>query len=168
MAFPRVAAVHTLRAIEGGRITIDGTGFPVDQPQLPEVTIGDVRARVVFASPTRLVAIVPSGLDGGRVAIRIGGVSGETMFVDIAGPLATGLHQVDNPVFDREGNLYVAASLNGRRGIARVTPEGQAELVLSGMGLVGLALLPTRRAVLATTSALFSVDWNFEGLALPV
>jgi hypothetical protein len=36
------------------------------------------------------------------------------------------------------------------------------------MGLVGVALLPTKRAVLATTSALFSVDWNIEGLALPV
>jgi hypothetical protein len=36
------------------------------------------------------------------------------------------------------------------------------------MGLVGLALLPTRRAVLATTSALFSVDWNIEGLPIPL
>ena len=70
--------------------------------------------------------------------------------------------------FDREGRLYVAASLNGRRGVARITPDGKAEFVLSGMGLVGLALLPTRRAVLATTSALFSMDWNVEGLPLPV
>jgi hypothetical protein len=70
--------------------------------------------------------------------------------------------------FDRQGNLYVAASLNGRRGIARITSEGQADFVLSGMGLVGLALLPTRRAVLATTSALFSVDWNIEGLPIPL
>ena len=36
------------------------------------------------------------------------------------------------------------------------------------MGLVGLALLPTRRAVLTTTSALFSLDWDVEGLPLPV
>jgi hypothetical protein len=62
----------------------------------------------------------------------------------------------------------VAASLNGRRGVARITPDGKADFVLSGMGLVGLALLPTRRAVLATTNALFSMDWNVEGLPLPV
>jgi sugar lactone lactonase YvrE len=79
-----------------------------------------------------------------------------------------GLGRPQGLAFDREGRLYVAASLNGRRGIARITPGGQAELVLSGTGLVGLALLPTRRAVLATNNALFSVDWNIEGLPLPV
>src|SRR6185369_5995764 len=110
----RLAAVHPLRAIEGGRITIDGTGFPVDEPELPVVTIGDVRARVVFASPTRLIAVVPSGLDGGRVPVRVANVPGETAFVDVAAPFATGLHQVDNPVFDRDGNLYVTYS--GTRG----------------------------------------------------
>jgi sugar lactone lactonase YvrE len=78
-----------------------------------------------------------------------------------------GLGRPQGLAFDREGNLYVAASLNGRRGIARITPDGKAQLVLSGMGLVGLALLPTKRAVLATNSALFSVDWNIEGLPLP-
>lgn len=79
-----------------------------------------------------------------------------------------GLGRPQGLAFDRDGNLYIAASLNGRRGIARITPEGKAQLVLSGIGLVGLALLPTRRAVLATNSALFSVDWNIEGLPLPV
>jgi IPT/TIG domain len=79
-----------------------------------------------------------------------------------------GLGRPQGLAFDRQGNLYVAASLNGRRGVARITPDGNAELVLSGMGLVGLALLPTRRAVLATNSALFSVDWNIEGLPIPL
>jgi sugar lactone lactonase YvrE len=79
-----------------------------------------------------------------------------------------GLGRPQGLAFDREGLLYVAASLNGRRGVARITPDGKADFVLSGMGLVGLALLPTRRAVLATTSALFSMDWNVEGLPLPV
>jgi sugar lactone lactonase YvrE len=164
MAFPQVAAVHPLRAIEGGRVTIDGTGFPIDQPQLPEVTIGDVRARVVFASPTRLIAIVPSGLDGGRVAIRIGGVSGETMFIDVAGPLATGLHQVDNPVFDRDGNLYVTYS--GTRGqqvpvsIFRVRPNGTRETFSSGI------INPTSMAV-HPDGRLF-VSSRFEGVVYQV
>jgi len=70
--------------------------------------------------------------------------------------------------FDRNGNLYVAASLNGRRGIVRIDTAGKAEVVLSGMGLVGLALLPTRRAVLTSTSALFTLDWDIEGLPLPL
>jgi len=52
------------------------------------------------------------------------------------------------------------------RGIVRITPEGTASVVLSGMGLVGLALLPTHRAVLTTTNALFSIDWDVDGLPL--
>jgi len=79
-----------------------------------------------------------------------------------------GLGRPQGLAFDRDGNLYIGASLNGRRGIARINPEGKAQLVLSGIGLVGLALLPTRRAVLATNSALFSVDWNIEGQPLPI
>jgi sugar lactone lactonase YvrE len=39
---------------------------------------------------------------------------GETLFVEIGVPLATGLHQVDNPAFDQEGNLFVTFS--GSRG----------------------------------------------------
>ena len=42
--------------------------------------------------------------------------------------------------FDVEGNLYVAASLNGHRGIVRITPDGRkAEIVVAGSSLVGLA-----------------------------
>ena len=78
-----------------------------------------------------------------------------------------GLGRPQGLAFDRAGNLYAAASIGGRRGIVRITPEAKAELVLSGSGLVGLALLPTRRAVLTTTSALFSLEWDVEGLALP-
>ena len=42
----RVAAVRPLWAIEGGRITIEGSEFPIDQPQLPTVRVGDLPARV--------------------------------------------------------------------------------------------------------------------------
>ncbi len=106
---PRVTAIHPLRAIEGGRITIEGAGFPVDEPKLPEVRVGESSARLVYLSPTRLVAIVPSDLEGGRTTVRVdgarvfdaaqGGASsskGGGAFIDIAAPFATGLHQVDN------------------------------------------------------------------------
>src|SRR6187551_3227635 len=106
---PRVTAIHPLSAIEGGRITLDGSDFPVDQPCLPDVRVGDRPARVVYASSTRIAAIVPTGItQAGRTPVRVG--EGEDAFVEIAAPLATGLHQVDNPVFDREGNLYVTYS----------------------------------------------------------
>jgi hypothetical protein len=135
---PRVAAIHPIWAIEGGRITLDGSDFPIDQPNLPEVRMGELPARVVYASPTRISAIVPPGIaDSGPTTVRLGTGSGETAFVDVAAPFATGLHQVDNPVFDRDGNLYVTYS--GTRGqqvpvsIFRVRPNGTREAFSSGI-----------------------------------
>jgi len=133
----RVTAIHPLQAIEGGRITIEGSGFSIDDPYPPEVRIADARARIAYASPTRLAVVVPSGLEGGRATVRVAGAPGETAFIDIAAPFATGLHQVDNPVFDREGNLYVTYS--GTRGqqvpvsIFRVRPNGTRETFSSGI-----------------------------------
>jgi sugar lactone lactonase YvrE len=75
-----------------------------------------------------------------------------------------GLGRPQGMAFDRAGNLYVAASLSGRRGIVRIAPDGKAELVISGSGLVGLALMPSRRAYLATGSVLYSLDWDIEGI----
>jgi hypothetical protein len=46
----RVTAVRPAWAIEGGRITIQGTGFPLDRPSVPAVHFGGVPARVVQAS----------------------------------------------------------------------------------------------------------------------
>ena len=132
----RVTAIHPQAAIEGGRITIHGEGFAVDGPFLPEVRIGDARARIVYASSTGLGAMVPAGLEGGRATVRVAGAT-DTTHLDIASPFATGLHQVDNPVFDRDGNLYVTYS--GTRGqqvpvsIFRVRPNGTRETFSSGI-----------------------------------
>jgi sugar lactone lactonase YvrE len=75
-----------------------------------------------------------------------------------------GLGRPQGLAFDRAGNLYVAASLSGRRGIVRVNQQAQAEIALSGSNIVGLALLPSHRAFVATNTALFSLDWDVEGL----
>jgi len=77
-----------------------------------------------------------------------------------------GLGRPQGLAFDSDGNLFVAASLGGRRGIVRITPQGRGEIVLSGSGLVGLALQPSGRAVLATTGALFTLDWEVRGRPL--
>jgi hypothetical protein len=68
--------------------------------------------------------------------------------------------------FDTEGNLYVAASLTGRRGIVKINPQGKATLELSGQGLVGLAFAPGKSAVLATNGAIHHISWNIQGLPL--
>jgi sugar lactone lactonase YvrE len=77
-----------------------------------------------------------------------------------------GLGRPQGLAFDRVGNLYVAASLAGKRGIVRLTPKAEPEVVLGGSNIVGLALMPTHRALIVTNSALFSLDWDVEGFSL--
>jgi sugar lactone lactonase YvrE len=77
-----------------------------------------------------------------------------------------GLGRPQGLAFDRAGNVYVAGSLGGKRGIVRITPQSQAELALSGANIVGLALLPSHRAMITTNNALFTLDWDVAGLPL--
>jgi sugar lactone lactonase YvrE len=132
----RIAAVRPLWAVEGGRVTITGSGFVVD-PVLPRVSIGGVPARLSAASTSELTAIVPAGLDGGHTPVRVQDAPGETAYVEIGAPLATGLHQVDSPVFDRAGNLYVTFSgSRGQQGpvaIFIVRPDGSREPFVSDL-----------------------------------
>ncbi len=78
-----------------------------------------------------------------------------------------GLGRPQGMAFDVQGNLYVAASLGGRRGVVRITPERKAELFLSGPGIVGLAFSPTKSVIVATNSSLFKVDARIEGWPVP-
>jgi sugar lactone lactonase YvrE len=102
-----------LWAVEGGRVVISGSGFDID-PTLPEVRLSGARATVAHASRQSLTVIVPSGLDGGHTPVRIDSAPGETAYVEVGAPIATGVHQVDNPAFDNDGQLYVTYS--GSRG----------------------------------------------------
>src|SRR5215469_18011489 len=77
-----------------------------------------------------------------------------------------GLGRPQGLAFDRDGNLFVAASYQGWRGIVRIDTQGNADIALSGSGLVGMALQSSGRAILATTGALFTLDWEVRGLPL--
>src|SRR5580700_936262 len=90
--------------------------------------------------------------------------------IDPSGTVSTfykGLGRPQGLAFDVDGNLYVAASLAGTRGIVKITPDGKAKLEVSGQGLVGLAFAPGRSVILATTSTVHHLSWNIQGLSLP-
>src|SRR5438128_1655910 len=113
MPLSQITAIEPLWAIEGGRISLRGSAFQVGGPHLPQVHIGNTPARVVCASSRRIDVLVPDGVEGGRLPVRIDEI-GAGWHVEVAGVVAAELHQVDNPVFDRSGNLYVTYS--GTRG----------------------------------------------------
>jgi sugar lactone lactonase YvrE len=75
-----------------------------------------------------------------------------------------GLGRPQGLAFDREGNLYVAASLRGRRGIVRISPDAaRAEIVVAGMNVVGLAFSAKGEMVLATNEAVYSLPLGIYG-----
>lgn len=83
------------------------------------------------------------------------------MRVDDKGQVSTfyrGLGRPQGLAFDNDGNLLVAASLRGRRGIVRITPDGQnAELYVAGINLVGLAVGPTGDLAIVSTDSVYSL-----------
>ncbi len=133
----RLTAVRPTLAVTGARITIEGVGLPVPDSRAPEVRVGGEPAHVAMASPRAIAIHVPSLTPRGRHNVVVEGALDEALQVDVGAPLATGLHQVDNPVYDRRGNLYVTYS--GSRGhevpvsVFRVRPDGSREPFVNGM-----------------------------------
>ena len=77
-----------------------------------------------------------------------------------------GLGRPQGMAFDAQGNLYVAASLGGRRGIVKLAQDRKASLVVAGHGVVGLAFTRGGGAVLATINSVFHLAWGIQPLAL--
>jgi len=103
----------------------------------------------VFAAPDRVALEVPAGLEGGATEIKATWLPGTTPFVDVGVPIATGFHQVDSPVIDEDGRIYVTYS--GSRGqqapvsIFRVVPGGPREPFASGIvNVTSMAFGPDR------------------------
>jgi len=128
MPDPRITTLKPACAITGGRIALFGSDLPVGL-HVPTVRVGATPARVVFASSSELDVLVSTD-ESGSLPVQVDGVA-ETVAVEVGARLATGLHQVDSPVFDHAGNLFLTYS--GTRGqqvpvsIFRVGPNGTRE-----------------------------------------
>jgi len=132
---PTITSVIPPRVVEGGRVAF--TGSELSTEIVPSVVVGNEPARTLFASSSKIVIDLPEDIEGGPTPVRIASVPGETIYLSVGAVWATGLHQVDNPVFDRDGNLFVTYS--GSRGqetpvsIFRVTRGGTREPFVSGI-----------------------------------
>jgi sugar lactone lactonase YvrE len=79
-----------------------------------------------------------------------------------------GLGRPQGLAVDANGNLYVAASLRGRRGIVRISPDGQeAALVVAGVNLVGLAFSASGEMAVVSIDSVYSLPMQIHGTLLP-
>ena len=82
------------------------------------------------------------------------------------GVLHRGLGRPQGIAVDIAGNVYVAASLRGRRGVACITHEGDASLAVSGNGIVGFSFVADGGALLATNTSIYHLAMGVEGWRL--
>ena len=175
------------RADTNGSITVyaEGmgiaTGIAFDKEGF--LYVGDRNGTIFKISPDRQIfvfATLEPSIAAYHLAFGYGGflyVTGPTTSsydciyrISKSGEVETfyrGLGRPQGMAFDREDNMYVAASLGGRKGIFRITPQGQADLAISGAGLLGLAFTRGAAAILASTQSVYHLNWSVQGKSLP-
>lgn len=195
LAFDRTGNLYVSSRHEGTvyRVTADGatsvyaegmgvaTGIAFDSKG--NLYVGD-RSGTIFkiAHEDRQIFVFAT-LEPSVAAYHLAFADDDTLYV--TGPTISGhdaVHAIDSAgtgrVFYRglgrpqglavaaNGDVYVTASLHGRRGVVRVTSNGLAEMAVSGNGLVGIALRPDGDAVLATNDAVYHLELGAKGRRL--
>jgi sugar lactone lactonase YvrE len=174
----RVAPNGTMAAYAEGMGVATGIAFDADE----NLYVGDRSGTIFKIARDRQIfvfATLEPSVSAYHLAFASNGdlyVTGPTTSsfdsvyrVDPHGAVTTfyrGLGRPQGLAFDVDDNLYVAASLHGKRGVVKVTPDAKASLVVAGQNLVGLAFAPGRSVVLATTGAVHHLSWDVQGRRL--
>jgi sugar lactone lactonase YvrE len=78
-----------------------------------------------------------------------------------------GLGRPQGLAFDTEGNLYVAACIEARHGIIKISNGGEkAEIFVAGMNVVGICFTRNGEMIVATNDSVFSLPLEIYGTLL--
>lgn len=126
----KIIRIEPAFAIPGGEIAIECEGFRAGHGADSAVFIGDERCRIVAASASRVIAIVPRG-DGVHTQIHLErGGKKSASFPIVVGKLLVGdMHIVANPAVDPSDDAIILTR-SGQRGqhlpvtLFRLEPDG--------------------------------------------
>ena len=144
---PRITRVQPIAALPGGEIQVFGSDLEPVAGRLPIAMLGELAASVLLSRAERLLLRVPDEGEPGLLRVLRNGEQSNSVPVDVAQMLATGIHQVSNPAVDALGNVY--ATFSGSRGqetpvsVFRISPAGDAAPFVTGIvNATGLAIGP--------------------------
>lgn len=133
-------------------------------------SIGETEA---FATLEQSIAAyhLAFGQDGALYVTRPNVASFDAvMRIDEDGEVSTfyrGLGRPQGLAFDRDGNLYVAASLRQHRGIVRISADAaNAEMFVAGMNIVGLCFGSDGDMFVATNDSVYRLPLGIYGTLL--
>jgi len=157
---PKIKSVTPAAGIEGGRISIEGSGFNPDESSNTHVTFGDKEGRVLLISKARLVAQIPEGATKGNLKVQIKSRESNLFDFHLGRKLSAEVNPVDNPIFDREGNLYVTYS--GKRG--ETPPVSVYKISKDGTAVAYLSNIPNATSLAFDRDGNLYVSSRFEGI----
>ncbi len=98
----KIHAVDPPHSIPGGEIIISCEGFRMDAASLDGCYIEGMQCRIVAASSTRILAIVPEDIGGSTTTLQLvsDGEASETFEVSVGKKIAGDMHMVANPAVD--------------------------------------------------------------------
>jgi sugar lactone lactonase YvrE len=111
---PHIDGVSPNAALPGGEVRITGQSLRPHELRRPRVRFGETEGAVVISADDFLIARVPQNASSGAIVVSTNGHSSNPHQIQVAAPIADGLHPVTNPAIDAEGNIYVTFS--GSRG----------------------------------------------------
>jgi sugar lactone lactonase YvrE len=144
---PQITRVDPVAALPGGEIGVHGAGLGPFANRQPVAMIGDLSATVLLARSERMLLRIPDEAESGALRVLQNGTQSNSVTIDVASLIASGIHQVSNPAIDRQGNIY--ATFSGPRGqetpvsVFRISPDGEAKPFVTGIvNATGLAIAP--------------------------
>lgn len=109
----KLISIEPPHAIAGGEVALTCEGF---RAGADSVYIDGVECRIVAASSTRVLAVVPDGIETEKSLVHLesGGAKSNTVEIKIGKRLVDGMHIVANPAIDPSDDAIILTRSGGR------------------------------------------------------